>query len=130
MSSSKRTESLSDAGVAFFSSPCPLTSCEREEDLRTFPVTVNGRTRRRPRRAGRALIGAHSQAALPVLLPDLLGDPQLPGETLGGGAASARGGARSPTGGAGDSEGYVVHRTVTLQYDFSVTTHDSKSIPL
>lgn len=64
----------------------------------------HSRTRRRSRGNGRAFSGAHSQAALPVLLPDLLWDSQLPGETLRGGAAAAGGGTCPAPGRARDSK--------------------------
>lgn len=65
---------------------------------------IDYRSRRRARGDDGAVCSAHSQAALSVLLSDLLGDSQLPGETLRGGAATSRRGACPAPRGAGDSE--------------------------
>lgn len=54
-----------------------------------------------------AFVGADGQAAVPVLLPDLLWDPELPGETLRGGAAATRGGICFAQGRVRNTEKYV-----------------------
>lgn len=79
------------------------------------------RSRRRPRRNGRDFSSSHSQAAVPVLLSNLLWDSQLSGEALGGRAAASRGGACPAQRGTGNTEEWDFHTAVS--HDFKSKQH-------